>query len=430
MAVTGPRQTSVCRDCYAEFSGARQSCPQCRSIRTYSHPQLSELAVAHVDCDAFYASIEKRDNPELVAKPVIVGGGKRGVVSTCCYIARTYGVRSAMPMFKALKACPNAVVIRPRMSVYAEEGRKIREMMLELTPIVEPVSIDEAYLDLTGTEKLHGHAPAVSLMALQRRVERELRLTISVGLSVNKFLAKTASEMDKPRGFCAISAEEAPGLLAPMSVRVIGGVGPALEKKLNAAGIATVGDIQRLDAREMVKRFGETGLWLHNCAFGRHARKVTTGGERKTVSTETTLFEDVSDAAALEDLLWKLSQRTADRAKAAGVDGRVVNLKLKTASFKTISRQTQLHAPTQLAQSIFRAARPLLAKEATGAKYRLIGVGLSELSPAGGDALDLADPKALKRAGAERAADVARSKFGEDAVRTGRAVRSQGPKPD
>ncbi len=425
MPVQPPAPITVCRECYAVYPAARPSCAQCRSIRSYSHPQLLDLSVAHVDCDAFYASIEKRDNPELAARPVIVGGGKRGVVSTCCYIARTYGVRSAMPMFKALKACPEAVVVSGRMSVYAAEGKKIREMMETLTPLVEPVSIDEAYLDLSGTEALHGHAPAIALMKLQKRVEEELGLTISVGLSVNKFLAKTASEMDKPRGFCAISAEEAPGLLAPMSVRVIGGVGPALEKKLNATGIRTVADIQRLDAREMAKRFGETGLWLHNCAFGRHTRKVTTGGERKTVSTETTLFEDVADPAELEDLLWKLSQKTADRAKRAGVDGWVVNLKLKTASFRTISRQTQLHAPTQLAQAIFRAARPLLAKEATGVKYRLIGVGLSELTAAGGDTLDLADPKALKRAGAERAADLARDKFGSDAVKTGRGAKAR-----
>jgi DNA polymerase-4 len=270
----------ICRDCFAQVVPRRGACTACGSVRLVSHPKLLELSVGHVDCDAFYASIEKRDRPELAARPVIVGGGKRGVVSTCCYIARTFGVRSAMPMFKALKACPDAVVIKPRMDLYVTEGRKIRDMMLELTPLVEPVSIDEAYLDLSGTTALHGASPAVSLMKLQKRVERELNLTISVGLSSNKFLAKTASEADKPRGFFAISPEEAPAYLADKSVRVIGGVGAQFAKKLAGDGINTVGDIQKIDLKTLVKRYGETGLWLHNCAFGRHNRAVDPEGER------------------------------------------------------------------------------------------------------------------------------------------------------
>ncbi|HPI49895.1 MAG TPA: DNA polymerase IV, partial [Hyphomonadaceae bacterium] len=199
----------ACRDCLARWEGIRARCPTCGSVRMVSHPKLFELSVAHIDCDAFYASIEKRDRPDLTGVPVIIGGGKRGVVSTCCYVARTYGVRSAMPMFKALKLCPDAVVIKPRMDLYVTEGRRIREMMQRLTPLVEPVSIDEAYLDLSGTEALHGAPPALSLMKLQKAVEIELGLTISVGLASNKFLAKTASEADKPRGFFALSIDEA-----------------------------------------------------------------------------------------------------------------------------------------------------------------------------------------------------------------------------
>jgi DNA polymerase-4 len=392
-------------------------------VRLVFHPRLHELSVAHIDCDAFYASIEKRDDPSLAAHPVIVGGGKRGVVSTCCYIARTYGVRSAMPMFTALKACPQAVVIKPRMEVYVREGRRIREMMQELTPLVEPVSIDEAYLDLSGTYQLHRASPAETLMRLQQRVEAEMGLTISVGIASNKFLAKTASEADKPRGFFAISIEEAPAYLAPRSVRVIGGVGAALEKKLAADGYRTVADLQSADLKTLIKHYGETGLWLHNCAFGRHNRKVDPEGERKSVSSETTFNEDISDGAVLEDILWRLSQRTADRAKATGVEGRVVTLKLKTADFRTITRRISLSEATQLAQVIFRTARPMLQKETGRTRYRLIGVGISELEDARADALDLADPKALKRATAERAADKARSKFGSESVTTGRGAK-------
>lgn len=416
---------AACRDCLAQFDRKPARCPKCGSVRITAHPKLFELTVAHVDCDAFYAAIEKRDNPELADKPVIVGGGKRGVVSTCCYLARTYGVRSAMPMFKALKACPDAVVVRPRMDLYVEEGRKVRKMMQDLTPLVEPVSIDEAYLDLSGTAALHGAPPAVMMMRLQQRTEKELGLTVSVGLASNKFLAKTASEADKPRGFFALSLEEAPAYLAPRSVRVIGGVGAQFARKLAMDGINTVADIQKIDQRTLMKRYGETGLWLHNCAFGRHNRPVDPAGERKSVSSETTFFEDVSDAAVLEDILWRQSQRVADRAKRSGVEGRVVTLKLKTADFRSFTRRTSLGESTQLAQVIFRTARALLAKEARGQKYRLLGVGISDLSDARQDAADLADPKSAKRAAAERASDKARTRFGSDAVTTGRGVRAQ-----
>ena len=413
----------ACRDCFHGWSGVVARCPACRSERVVSHPRLFDLSIVHIDCDAFYASIEKRDRPDLIAQPVIVGGGKRGVVSTCCYVARTYGVRSAMPMFKALKLCPHAVVIKPRMDLYVQEGRRIREMMQALTPLVEPVSIDEAYLDLSGTQALHGAAPAISLMRLQKRVEQELGLGISIGLASNKFLAKTASEADKPRGFFVLSIDEAPEYLADKSVRVIGGVGAQFEKKLNSDGIRTVGDVQKIDIKTLVRRYGEGGLWLHNCAFGRHERKVDPAGERKSVSAETTFNEDISDPRTLEDILWRLSERTADRAKDSGVEGRVVTLKLKSHDFRTITRRVSLGEATQLAQVIFRAAKPMLAREAIGQRFRLLGVGISDLVDAKGDALDLADPQSLKRAKAERAADKAREKFGDAAVMTGRGAR-------
>ncbi len=418
-----PPFPTLCRDCFSRAPPKSGRCLTCGSVRLAQHPSLFDLSVAHVDCDAFYASIEKRDRPELMPLPVIVGGGKRGVVSTCCYIARTFGVRSAMPMFKALKACPDAVVVKPRMDVYVAEGRKIRDMMLDLTPLVEPVSIDEAYLDLSGTAVLHGAPPASTLARLQKRVEAELGLTISVGLSANKFLAKTASEADKPRGFFVLSPEEAPAYLAPLTVRIIGGVGAQFAKKLAADGILTVSDLQKIDVKILARRYGETGLWLHERAFGRHSRPVDPEGERKSVSSETTLNEDVSDHSVIEDIIWRLCQRTADRAKKSGVEGRVVTLKLKTNDFRTFTRRTSLPDATQLAQVLFRTSRALLAREPSGPRFRLIGVGLSELADARKDAADLADPNAQKRAAAERAADKARNRFGSDAIKTGRGAR-------
>ncbi len=416
--------TSLCRDCLTVKTEDFDRCPACGNFRVVSHTGLPVLAIAHVDCDAFYASVEKRDNPELRDKPLIVGGGTRGVVTTCCYQARLYGVRSAMPMFKALKLCPEAVVVSPNFSKYHEAGRAIRARMDALTPLVQPVSIDEAYLDLSGTQRLHGALPAASLARLALDVEKQIGVTVSIGLSSNKFLAKTASELDKPRGFAVLAPEEAEAFLANKPAGFLHGVGPKFAESLAKDGFHTIGDIQQAELKDLIRRYGETGEWLKRCAHGRDNRKVSPHDERKSVSSETTFFEDTADLALLEDHLWRLSVKTADRAKAEGVVGVVVTLKLKTSDFKPVTRRISLHAPTQLAQEVFRTARPLLAKEAGGrVKYRLIGVGLSGLSPYHSDGVDLIDPKVAKRAAAERASDKARAKFGRGAVITGRAAR-------
>ena len=416
--------TSLCRDCLVVKTGDFERCSACGSLRVVSHPALANLGIAHVDCDAFYAAVEKRDNPELRDKPLIVGGGTRGVVTTCCYMARLYGVRSAMPMFKALKLCPEAVVVSPNFSKYHEAGRAIRARMDALTPLVQPVSIDEAYLDLSGTERLHGVPPAASLARLALEVEKEVGVTVSIGLSANKFLAKTASELDKPRGFAVLAPEEAEAFLAPQPVHFLHGVGPKFAESLARDGFHIVEDLQRAELKDLIRRYGETGEWLKRCAHGRDNRKVSPHDDRKSVSSETTFFEDTADLALLEDHLWRLSVKTADRAKAEGVVGVVVTLKLRTSDFKLITRRISLHAPTQLAQEVFRTARPLLAKEAGGRlRYRLIGVGLSGLSAYHSDSVDLIDPKVAKRAAAERASDKARAKFGRDAVITGRTAR-------
>ena len=420
----------LCRDCSHIFSaGHAETCPQCRGDRLISHTRLPDLCVAHIDCDAFYAAIEKRDNPELRNRPVIVGGGKRGVVSTCCYIARLDGVRSAMPMFKALKACPNAVVIRPDFRKYAPVSRDIRARLEKLSPLVQMVSIDEGYIDLSGTARLHASPPAALLATLARDIERDLGITISIGLSGNRFLAKMASEMDKPRGFAVIAPEDATRILAPMTVGTIHGVGPTFVKRLERDGYRLISDVQQADKRAMMMRYGESGLHLWQRAHGLDDRKVSPDRERKSVSAERTFSEDISAPDILEDRLWSVCEETAIRAKKHGVAGYVVTLKLKTKTFKSLSRSITLSEPTQLAGTLFRTARPLLERETQSrTPYRLIGVGISDLCPAGADQIDLVDPGRAKRAAAERAVDRARDKFGLDAVRTGRALRLESSK--
>ena len=417
---------SLCRDCDTVVEAALTSCSTCGSERLFLHEELDCLSIAHIDCDAFFAAIEKRDNPDLRDKPVIVGGGKRGVVATCCYIARLNGVRSAMPMFKALKACPDAIVVKPSRGAYSTASRQIRSKLEALTPLVQMISIDEGYLDLTGTEKINGAIPAAALSRVAREIEEEIGITISIGLSENKFLAKTASELDKPRGFAAISTREARALLASRSIGFLHGVGPSFARKLERAGFKTVGDVQRLEVRDLIGRYGETGLWLHQRANGIDNRPVHVESERKSVSAERTFDTDISDPAILEDKLWLVCEETATRAKKHGIEGTTITLKLKTKQFRSLTRSVTLPSGTQLAQTLFRSVRPLLERETrNGQEYRLIGVGLSHLQEARGDERDLIDPRVEKRAKAERASDLAREKFGRMSVMTGREIRAK-----
>ena len=415
---------SLCRDCFTPVETTVTRCAACGSRRVVSHPDLFRLTVAHVDCDAFYASVEKRDRPELLSRPVIVGGGKRGVVSAACYIARTRGVRSAMPMFKALAACPDAVVIKPDMAKYVREGRRIRAMMEALTPLVQPMSIDEAVLDLAGTEALHRAPPALVLARFAKAVETEVGVTVSIGLAANRLLAKLAAERDKPRGFAVIGAEEAAGWLAPQPVSLLPGVGPAMAKRLQVAGFSTLGQIAALDAREAMRRFGEDGPSLVARARGEDSRRVTPDRETKSISAETTFETDLSAREALEAPLWRLCEKLARRLKEKDFAAAGVTLKLKTASFATRTRAVRLSQPTRLPDVLFAAARPMLAKEADGTAFRLIGIGAQPLAPAAdADLGDLADPEAPKRAARWAAMERLRAKFGEGAVMRGRGMR-------
>jgi len=415
---------ALCRDCFHMFD-AGDRCPACGRPRVLSHPELYELSIAHMDCDAFYASVEKRDNPELRDKPVIIGGGRRGVVSTACYIARIKGVRSAMPMFQALKLCPDAVVVKGRMGAYAEVSRQIRAMMDEMTPVVEPLSLDEAFMDLTGTARLHGKPPAVMLARLVQRMEDELGISGSIGLSHNKFLAKVASDLDKPRGFSIIGAAETADFLHDQPVRLIWGVGQQGQAALEKAGVRTFSDLLRWEKTDLVARFGSMGERLWHLARGEDRRRVSANAPVKSISNETTFGEDTADVDILDGHIWRLAESVADRAKAKDKAGRVVTLKLKRANHKILTRQSQLTDPTQIADRIYRTARALLDHLGDEGPYRLLGVGLSHLTNAdtadsGGDLLD---PQARQRADAERASDKIRARFGSEAIIKGRALR-------
>ncbi len=416
---------AFCRDCLSDTS-AEPPCTQCGGTRILAHPELELLAIAHMDCDAFYAAIEKRDDPSLRGLPVIVGGGTRGVVSTACYIARRSGVRSAMPMFQARKLCPDAIVIKPRMNHYVEVARGIRNLMRALTPLVEPLSLDEAYLDLSGTGRIHGMAPARTMAKLALQIERQLGITVSVGLSGNKFLAKLASELDKPRGFAVIGMTEAKSFLRDKPVGIIRGAGKVLAARLERDGFGTIGQLQDADPRDLANRYGATGLWLARIAQAQDSRAVDPGGEMKTISSETTFNSDLSRLADLEAVLWRQAERVSARAKAYELCGRTVVLKLKTANFRLLTRSSSLEAPTQLADKIFRVAQAALKREADGKRFRLLGVGLSNLSVATeADPASLIDPVSDKRAAAERAMDKIRAKFGGKAVNKGRGLKGR-----
>jgi DNA polymerase-4 len=408
---------AFCRDCDAIVTG--KPCPHCGSVRIVSHPQLFSLTIGHVDCDAFYASIEKRDHPEWRDLPLIVGGGVRGVVSTCCYIARIYGVRSAMPMFKARQLCPQAIVVPPDMRKYAAVSRQIRAMMEALTPLMQMQSIDEAVLDLSGTDSLHHAPPAITLNRLARRVEAELGITISIGLGPNRLLAKLAAEREKPRGFFTFGTEAA-AVLAPEPVRILPGIGPAQAKRLEGMGITTIGQLAALDDRAALS-LGEEGFALVARARGEDTRRVNPERESKSISAETTFNTDLRDQAMLEAELWRLCEKLGRRLQAEHQAAAGLVLKLKTAKFLLRTRSQRLPNPTQLPETIFETARALLAREAGGTAFRLIGIGAAPLAGEDqADRGDLADTTTPRRRARQTAIDSLRARFGESAIRRGR----------
>lgn len=413
-------EKGFCRDCFATQTHDQKRCNACGSPRTLRHAELSTLAIAHIDCDAFYASVEKRDRPELRDKPLIIGGGKRGVVATACYIARVRGVHSAMPMFKALEACPDAVIVKPNMEKYVAVGHEIRRRMENLTPLVEPISIDEAFLDLRGTEKLHGEPAALTLARFEQTIQRDIGVTVSVGLSYCKFLAKVASDLDKPRGFAIIGQEEALEFLSKQKVSLIWGVGKAFEKSLHRDGIRTIGQLQKMSEVDLMKRYGSIGQRLYYLSRGQDTRSIKPRGGAKSVSSETTFNDNKSSLDVLLPILRRQSERVSERLKAKNIAGRTIVLKLKTSDFKSRTRNRKLPDATQLADKIFSVARDLMTPELDGTAFRLLGVGVADLEDdERADPHNLIDQQSQKRAEIERAMDRVKSKYGADAVETG-----------
>lgn len=418
----------LCRDCLTDFEAPQRAerCPHCGSTLLLAHPELHTLEMAHVDCDAFYASVEKRDHPGLTDKPLIIGGGQRGVVSTCCYIARMSGVHSAMPMVTALRKCPDAVVMKPDMAKYAGVSRQIRQKMDALSPMVEPLSIDEAFIDLKGTKNLHKAFAAKVLARFAKEVSEEIGVTISVGLSHNKFLAKVASDLEKPRGFALIGEAETIAFLAPRPISIIYGIGKVMTERLRRDGFHSIGQLQAHDPDDLMRRFGEVGTRLARLSRGEDHRPLTPSRGAKSVSSETTFMQDISDSDDLSRRLMGQCERVAERMKKSNLVGDTITLKLKTTGFQIRTRARHLPVPTQLAHVMYENAVQLLEREADGTAYRLLGVGMSHLLPAtNGDPVDLIEPVVARKAAAERAMDKVRGRFGADAVVRGQLYRQK-----
>ena len=414
-----------CRDCLIELNIKTQliRCSNCSSPRLLRHSEIHKLSIAHIDCDAFYASVEKRDNPELEAKPLIIGGGRRGVVSTCCYIARTYGVYSAMPMFKANELCPEAIILAPNIKKYLSVSKDIKKIFDELTPVVEPLSIDEAFLDLSGTEKLHGMSPAKVLNKATKRIEHEIGITASIGLSYNKFLAKLASDLNKPNGFSVIGKKEAKRFLSTQPITKIWGVGKVLNKKMGRGGITQIGQLQKMDLNKLVRDYGIMGERLYYFSRGDDRRKVIPIQKVKSVSNETTLDGDIANYKALKKHLWQLCEKLSARLKQKHLSAKTVTLKLKTSNFRSISRSVSISSPTQMAEILYTQGKFLLKPECSGLKYRLIGIGVSKFSnDQDADIPDLIDPVMDNKIKTEKAMDRIRDRFGSHIINKGRTL--------
>jgi DNA polymerase IV len=381
---------SLCRDCgtlarieaqaAAQATPVPEACSRCGSARIVAHPELAALAIAHVDCDAFYASVEKRDHPELIDEPLIVGGSQRGVVLTACYIARRYGVRSAMPMARALQLCPGAAVIKPDMEKYRRESRRIRDLMEALSPRVESVSIDEAYLDLS--ECGDNEPPARSLARLALQVEKRVGVTISIGLAPNKMLAKIASDFGKPRGFYVIGESDKLVVLAPMKVSALPGIGPVMTGKLEEMGYATIAQLRAAKLDELTHRFGRWGRSLLARAHGEDARRVGFGrGRNVSVGAERTFVKDLARAEDIMAVVEQISQRVAERLVRSDLAATSLTLKLRRHDRYTTTHACRLHDPTQRAETILAAVMPVLRLKLDGTRYRLVGVTAHDLVP-------------------------------------------------
>lgn len=385
----------------------------------------------HLDMDAFYASVEIRERPELAGLPVVVGGAResRGVVAAASYAARRFGIHSAMPMASALQRCPELVVLPVRMSLYAAESRRIQEILERYTPLIEPLSLDEAFLDVRASTRLFGSVPEIALR-IKREIRAELGLTASVGIAPVKFAAKIASDLGKPDGFLVVEPGELQAFLRPLPVARLWGVGWVGEQTLHRLGLRSIGDVARRDEAFMERHFGRHGQHLHQLARGIDPREVVPERDVKSVSNETTFATDIADRDALRAILLQLVEQVAWRLRNKGLAGRTVQLKARYADFTTVTRALTLAAPTDTTAAIWRAASLLLDRlPRPGAALRLLGVGVSGFTGATAEQADLfaAAPAAD---GIDRVADAIREKFGADAMRRAGTIRADPSGPD
>ena len=421
------RQTVLCRECNVlqEFFPGVSRCIKCNSHKIIQHTEINQLKIAHIDCDAFYASVEQCDNPSLKERPLVVGGtGDRGVVLACCYKARAFGVRSAMPIFKARCLCPDATFIAPNMKRYAEVSKAVRTCFYQLTPVVEPISIDEAFLDMSGTERLHKASAAVALARMAKYIFDTIGITVSVGLSYNKYLAKIASNLNKPAGFAVLGHSDAPSFLKRQPVTILSGVGKAMAGKLASHHIKFVSDILPLSQQTLEARYGPMGRRLYYLSRGQDLRPVTTDRVAKSISAETTFSADLIMINDLSPILWRLSEKVAHRLRQRNRSARTLTMKLKNSHFKNITRSTTLEFPTNSAFDIYDALEPLLSREVTGQVFRLIGVSAQNMVEQLQDlASDLFEPvKSKRRKYLEISMDDIRAKFGHDSIFLGRGL--------
>ncbi|MGD8237091.1 MAG: DNA polymerase IV [Armatimonadota bacterium] len=376
--------------------------------------------IIHVDMDAFFAAVEQRDNPELRGKPVVVGGSPegRGVVSAASYEAREFGIRSAMPMATAVRLCPHLIRVSVGMANYSAVSREVMDILRRYTPLLEKLSIDEAFLDVTGCEGLFGEAPRLA-RGIKREIRQEVQLTASLGVAPSKFLAKVASDLEKPDGLVVVEEGDVEDFLRDLPISHLWGVGKVTEASLNRMGIRTIGDLAQRPREELERRFGEHGTHLHNLAHGRDNRKVVTSGEAKSVSSETTFAQDTSNAEFLAGVLLRLSEDVGRRLRKSGLQGRTVQLKVRFADFKTITRRRTLEEPTDSDAAIYAAARSLLRRAGIRRRLvRLVGVGVSNFS--GGWQPTLFDEP--RRPTVDKALDELRQRYGRDTIRRARLV--------
>ena len=399
-------------------------CAKCRSPRLRMHPELETLHIAHVDCDSFYASVEKLDHPELASKAVAVGNRERGVVAACCYIARSYGIKSAMPMFQILKLCPDIVIMPARMERYQEIGLQIRDLFKQTTPAIEPLSIDEAFLDLSGLGSLTGKKPCEILAELIIRIKSETDIQVSAGLSANKFLAKTASDLEKPKGYSIIGQEEAQEFLSKRPIESMFGVGKSMANKLHSIGVQTIGDLTRYEHDALIKQFGVYGQSLYYFARGLDTRPVASSEKQKSIGKEHSYGQNIIDIKILDKHLYFTATEVTDTLKAQNLVAAIITLKLRDNKGKAITRSTTLTTPTNLCNIVYKALRPILYRTVDGyTPYRLLGISTTNLTPFNGmDYMDLGDPNHLKNATKERLIDKINEKVGKKIIITGKDI--------